>query len=234
LLTLGALLLWAAARRTTPNDAAPVVDAEGRLRVPGVALLRSAALLVVTYLWVVIASRLGADPDIPFDWRILSPVMLTGELVAVVVIARLWPSCRPSLRLATLLGASVWMVASARASWTHVSNMRAVGACYDAPQWQQSQLARWLRGAGNHYELYSNKPAAIWNMSHRSSKLLPESDDPNTLRALSQRLHARPSAIIDFPGDFDGTLAPGVVAASVGLQAVRRLDQASVWTCDPP
>jgi hypothetical protein len=235
LLTLGALLLWAAARRTTPNDAATVVDAEGRLRVPGVALLRSAALLVVTYLWVVIASRLGADPDIPFDWRILSPVMLTGELVAVVVFARLWPSCRPSLRLATLFGASLWMVASARASWIHVTNMRAVGACYDAPQWQESSLARWLRAAGNDYELYSNNPAAIWHMTHRSSKLLPETDvDPMTLRALSERLHARPSAIIDFRADFDGTLAPGVVPASVGLQAVKRLDQASVWTCDPP
>jgi hypothetical protein len=125
------------------------------------------------------------------------------------------------------------MVASARASWIHVTNMRAVGACYDAPQWQQSSLARWLRAAGSDYELYSNKPAAIWNISHRSSKLLPESDDPTTLRALSERLHARPSAIVDFPGDFDGALAPGVVAASVGLRAVTRLDQAAVWTRDP-
>jgi hypothetical protein len=233
LLMLGASLLWTATRRATPSDTAPVVDAAGRLRVPVVALLRAAALLVVTYLCVVIASRLGADPDIPFDWRILSPVMLTCELVAVVVFVRLWPSCKPTLRLATLFGASVWMVASAHASWTHVTGMRAVGACYDAPQWQQSSLARWLRGAGNNYELYSNKPAAIWNISHRSSKLLPESDDPMTLRALSERLDARPSAIIDFPGDFDGTLAPGVVAATVGLQAVRRLDQASVWTRDP-
>jgi hypothetical protein len=233
LLTLGALLLSAAMRRATPDDTAPVVDASGRLRVPDVTLLRAAALLVATYLFVVVASRLGADPDIPFDWRILSPVMLTCELVAVVVFARVWPSCRPTLRLATLFGASIWMVASARASWTHVTSMRAVGACYDAPQWQQSSLARWLRGAGHDYELYSNKPAAIWNMSHRRSKLLPESDDPITLRALSERLRARPSAIIDFPGDFDGTLAPGVVAASVGLKAVRRLDQASVWTRDP-
>jgi hypothetical protein len=232
LLTLAASLLMAAARRATPSDPARVVDADGPLHVNDVPQLRAAALLVVTYLCVVLASRLGADPEIPFDWRILSPVMLTCELVAVVVFVRLWPSCRPTLRLATLLGASVWLIASARASWTHATNMRADGACYDAPAWQQSSLARWLRGAGNDYELYSNDPAAIWHICHRNSKLLPESEDPTTLRALSERLHARRSAIIDFPGAFEATLAPSFVAASVGLQAVSRLDRASVWTCD--
>ena len=40
-LTLCALLLWAAIRRATPDDNAPVVDAAGRLRVPRAALLRS-------------------------------------------------------------------------------------------------------------------------------------------------------------------------------------------------
>jgi hypothetical protein len=198
------------------------------------ALWRAASLMAGTYLGVLVASRLRADPEIPFDWRLLSPVILSGQLTLSVALVRQWDGLRSrAWRICAGTLACAWLGA---ASWNAAHNvvvMQRDGACYDAPDWQDSAFARWLRSTGRRYALYSNNPAPLWHLDHRSSWLLPEpAADRATLAALLERLHTRaqPAAVLGFRAAFVATAQPKVLADRLGLSSEQCFEQVCVWT----
>jgi hypothetical protein len=220
-----------------------VREARRRVGTPGVdrdapvafdRLWRALTLMAACYVATVVTSRLRADADIPFDWRILSPLVLSLHLVVTIALVRHWHvfASRAWRGCAAALVAS-WFVAAGWNATHNVWSMLTAGACYDGPAWQGSAFARWLRGPGRHYALYSNDPAAVWHLDHRSSWLLPETADAPTLAVFAERVRARPSAVLGFASAFDPTADPRQLASLVGLFEQQASDLVTVWTTDP-
>lgn len=202
-----------------------IVLACGALKAPAASGLRRASLLIVLcYAGVVVGSRVFADPDIPFDWRLLAPLALVIEtcLAAVLVAtARSWSS---AARYASTAAVALWLIGGSSAI------VRYALTPGRTPEAAAPQLARWLRDEGSAYTLYSNDPTRIWHLAHRSSRLLPRTDDEATLQRFSEELARRPSAVVGFRSALmDNIVLPASVAEHSALGAPARFDQASVW-----
>lgn len=198
-------------------------------------LQRAAALMTVTYLAVIMASRVRADPEIPFDWRILSPLIATWQLTLSVTFVRRWHNITTRTeRIAAATLALAWFAAASWNAGHNVIAMQRSGALYDAPAWQDSEFAAWLRAEGRQYALYTNNPPVLWHLDHRSSWLLPETTESATLSALRERLYERPSAVLGFESAFAETADPHLLAAQLGLPHPQCFEQVCVWTATAP
>jgi hypothetical protein len=195
------------------------------------ALWRAVLLMTGCYLGILVASRLRADPDIPFDWRILSPLILSWQLTLTIALVRQWDSSSSRVWRVSTAGLTVaWLAAASWNAAHNVSVMQRAGALYDGPAWQDTEFAGWLRSAGRRYDLYSNNPAVLWHLDHRSSRLLPEANDATTRTALRDRLTQRSSALLGFRDAFSSTADPRLLAAQLGLSSPRCFEQVCVWT----
>lgn len=202
-----------------------IVLACGAVKSPAASGLRRASLLLVLcYIGVVVGSRVFADPDIPFDWRLLAPLALVIEtcLAAVLVAAaRGWPR---AARVASTAVVALWLIGGS------ADIVRYALTPGRSAEQASPRLARWLRDEAGTYTLYSNDPTQIWHLAHRSSRLLPRSDDEATLQRFSEELARRPSAVVGFGSSLmDNMVLPARVAESSALRAPVRFDKAEIW-----
>src|SRR5438045_799079 len=124
------------------------------------ALIVAASMLAVSYVLVLVAARLLADPGIPFDERLLSPLFLLVTIIIAVAASAAWRDSRRTLRV---LGAVVflsWWLASYRASSDEVSYTLENGHDLTEIQWRTSPLLAWARANAPRRPLYSNWPSA--------------------------------------------------------------------------
>jgi hypothetical protein len=161
-------------------------------------LLAATGIVAPSYVTLVTFSRLFADAAIPFDNRIVSPLFAVATLAVATAIGVQWGTLGPSLRTAVVVAAGIWCVASANVTLRELSDLRADGWGYASAEWIGSDLRKWLLASGARYELFSDNPPSLYSLTHRSSRSLPESIDPQTLRRLAEILRDRPSAVIAF------------------------------------
>jgi hypothetical protein len=222
----GAAIVIRRALRLPPEDR-PV---EASFRRLGAA----SALFSISFFGVWGASRLFADPDLELDWRTWSPVFLVAEVVFAAALARRLRARATQGRttmesLLSLAVLGLWALGSGAAVVKLVTDVRRNGYGYENAAWQASALAGWLRTEGANRELYSNHPAAIWHVTHRSSRLLPRRSDPSAVQELAKALDRAPSAIVTFGNAFENTLDPRTVARELGLVSPRTFDRGTVW-----
>jgi hypothetical protein len=198
-------------------------------RVTVSALVRATVLLSVSYVVVLIFARLCADPDIPFDWRLLSPIIVAATWLMAAIIVRRWAALQPALRALLTAYAVLWFGGNLTATTKEVVELLRSGTGYGSVAWQDMELARWLRGPGRHFELYTNDPAAVWLIARHAAHMLPTENEADQVPAFATRLRSMPSAIIELAHDFNPTLKPAVLAAQVGFVEIARFDNGAVW-----
>jgi hypothetical protein len=165
---------------------------------PAFRLLAAIGLIAASYAALVTFSRLFADPAIPFDNRIASPLVLLVTLGVVTALAAQWRTLSAGVRAALVAGGVLWCVASAIVSVRELEDLAVDGWGYASADWIGSDLAKWLLADGIRYELYSDHAPALNSLAHRTSRSLPDSTDAETVRGLAEVLGARPSAVIAF------------------------------------
>jgi hypothetical protein len=193
-------------------------------------LLAGAGIVAASYVALVTFSRLFADAAIPFDNRIVSPLFLVATLAVATAIGVQWGTMRLRLRTAVVVAAGLWCVASARVTLRELRDLRLDGWGYASAKWIGSDLRKWLLTNGAHYELFSDNSPSLYSLTHRSSRSLPESIDPQTMRRLAEILRDRPSAVIAFQ---EPDAAPGArgedFARRLMLQPVFRAADGTVF-----
>jgi hypothetical protein len=193
-------------------------------------LLAAAGIVAASYVALLTFSRLFADAAIPFDNRIVSPLFLVATLAAATAIGVQWGTMQRGLRTAVVIAAGLWCVASARVTLRELRDLRVDGWGYASAQWIGSDLGKWLLTDGARYELFSDNPPSLYSLTHRSSRSLPESIDPQTVRRLAEILRDRPSAVIAFQ---EPDAAPGArgedFARRLMLQQVFRAADGTVF-----
>src|SRR6267378_2107697 len=118
-------------------------------------LLAAAALIIVCYVGVLVYSRLMVGAGIEFDQRILAPVFTLAAVAVATAIGVCWRSWSTVVRVATAALVLGWLTLALRADAAAVRASRDEGYGYEAPDWQDSDLALWLRSpeGGQRYQL---------------------------------------------------------------------------------
>jgi hypothetical protein len=203
-------------------------------------LLRAIAIIAPCYAFTLGASRLLADPGIPFDDRMLSPLFMLAAIAIAVTLANWWrASARAGRRAAALFSLGItasWIAGAAQVSVQLVHEFRADGADMAATDWRLSPVVDWAARAGPGTRLYSNWPAAIWFHTGRAAFELPAELDSLTVAAFGAKLAKEHGAVLAFREVSPDMASPDSLAALAGLATVARWPDGSVWMSpgDPP
>ncbi|PYP71667.1 MAG: hypothetical protein DMD41_11610 [Gemmatimonadetes bacterium] len=195
-------------------------------------LLAALGLVAVCYVGVVVYARLMVGGDIEFDARILTPVFVLVAAGVAVAVGASGPSWTRAGRLVTGAIVAGWLALALRADAAAIGAQREEGYGYEAPDWQASDFARWLRSeeGGKRYQLFTNDPAAAYFLTGRPARLLPDGLDAQTVRAFADVIRARHGAVLGFESYFDPVAPPESLAARLGLREAIRFDYGVAWT----
>lgn len=181
-------------------------DASGkRAELPeGVRLLAATALLIASYLGILLLSRLVADPNIPFDERILAPVMLLGATFAATGIALWWRNTTNELaKIAVVGGLLGWWAAAGSHTRNEATWVFEHGSDFAADQWRHSDLIDWARSEGRPYPLHTNWPVMSYFYLRRPARDVPRLAEAARMGEFVDSLRARGGRILEFT-------APGI------------------------
>jgi hypothetical protein len=212
-----------AARRTAAAD-----SGASERGVPSLRALRACGLLAVCYVVVISLSRLFADPGIPFDNRILSPLELLATIASAIAIGLWWRARGLAARAvlaAALLG---WASLAIYADYDTVSYAMSEGADFASSTWRSSPTLAWARANAAHVPLYSNWAAAIYFHLHRAAHEVPENDEEVPLTAFRDTLRARHGVVVAFDVPSPGLADPVTLERTLGLTELARLSDGRI------
>jgi hypothetical protein len=192
---------------------------ESRDELPdGVRLLAAAGLLIASYVGVLVASRLVADPNIPFDERILAPVMLLGATIAATGIALWWRATASELPRIAIVGALLgWWAAASSHTYNEATWVLDHGSDFASDQWRHSDLIDWARTEGAAYPLYTNWPVMSYFYLRRPARDVPRLAETARMGEFVDSLRLRGGRILEFTW-------PGIEYVPVdSMMAVRGL-----------
>jgi len=185
-------------------------------------LLGAAGMLAVCYVAVLLASRLLADPYIPFDNRMLAPLFV---LVAVAMSAS-WRDSRMPLRVVCAVGLLAWLGASLTVTTDEISWVLDNGQDLDQQQWRASPLLAWARLNAPDRPLYSNWAPAVYFHLHRSSHEIP--GDAEMLPAFVDTLRARDGVVLLFDVPSPDQVGADTLVNAPGLTPLARVTDGTV------
>ena len=196
---------------------------------PAASVLAAVATLAVSYVAILVASRLLADPGIPFDERILVPLFLLVAVGAAIAIPPWWRTAGRFARGAAAVLLLAWFAAACRASEDDVAWILENGSDFAQAQWTASPLLAWARAHGGTRPLYSNWPAAIVFHLHRAAHEVPNDSTDAQLAAFADTVRARGGIILAFDQPSPDQIGVTALARAAGLRAVARVTDGTVF-----
>jgi hypothetical protein len=195
--------------------------------------IAAAALLGGCYSAVLLGSRLLADPDIPFDERLLLPLFVLATIVAAIATRQWWSGVRPRWRAASVVVLLAWLTASGSASFDEAASAVETGEDLAQDQWRSSPLITWARDSAGGRQLFSNwAPVIVFHLA-RAAHELPSVEDDATLRAFADTVRARKGVVLAFDEANPGQIGPRAIERVAGLRRVARFQDGAVFVPAP-
>lgn len=215
-LAAGVALVWYASR-------APEWKHE-----PRKAVVRCALLYMACYLPVVVASRLFADPRIPFDARIFFPVLVLSTVLAIAAAVSV---ARSRGRTGwALLGivACGWAVAAASEVRQGVTAVNEYGLYFTSVGWADDPVLRWVVDRSAPYAtVYSNEPAMIYFLTGRHAKSLPLVGED--IDAFARQLARMPGPVVFIAPSHVTDVAPQLLVDRLAVERVVGSGMAALY-----
>ena len=211
--------------------------AQGARRVPSRSVARStmvaAAIFAASYLVVLLASRLLADPGIPFDERLLVPTFVLLIIAVGVATPAGWRTARRRARVicATLLLA--WLGMSFRATQDDVAWAMENGQDFTQTQWTSSPLLAWARVNASRRPLFTNWPPAVFFHLHRAAHEAPNEASDTVLKSFADTVRARNGVVLAFDQLNPDFIGPEELKRAVGLQELARFPDGIIFVASP-
>jgi hypothetical protein len=193
----------------------------------------AASLLAASYLALVLASRLFADPGIPLDDRLMAPLLVLLEVAMVLVVAPAWRRWPIAARVAVALLVALWWGAALRVSAGSALYAVRTGNDFAEDCWRDSPLALWVRANGAGRAMYTNAPEALYFHAGRLSHELPDDIDASTVRAFTDTLARRRALVADFDESCGAVSNSDSVLARVPLRVVATMPTGRVLESIP-
>jgi len=233
-IVIAAVALMASAWRQRRGGAAAVAWLRQNVSIDvyrSASLLTGVAIMGAAYLVVVVASRALADPNIPFDERMLAPLILLAEIGLGTTLALWWRGRGRVAQLAVGIVVAAWFVESGVTSAARVLYALDDGNDFAGSDWRDSPTVAWVKApdGGMHRVLYTNWPAALYFRAGRASHDLPDVTDALTLRRFRERLERNHGVLVGFSAPNSDFASPDTLASILGLRPIARLSDGAVW-----
>jgi hypothetical protein len=196
-------------------------------------LFQACGVLAVSYVAVLVFARLFADPGIPFDGRLLSPLCLLLVLVMTCSLVSGWVRWERSLRAVVAVALGAWGVGSAMALWDRVDDALTDGLGYASQELRDTPLAAWLGTEGRRYAIFSNHPMIVYFRTGRPSREFPDWSDSAELADFADVLEERHGVVVGFKEEYRPLIPAETLAARLGLVETLRSPDGSVWMLPP-
>ena len=199
----------------------------------GSRLAQAAALLLVCYAGLLGASRLFADPGIPFDERIFAPALLALMILAALGLFFWWRGTRLHVaRVVVAMALLGWWYAGISAIRVNANFAMMWGSDFAGQQWRDSEVLAWARRDGTHGPLYTNWPAAVFFYLHRPSHELPYMKEARNLRAFGDTVRAHDGHVLLFTVKSQDYVANALVIKNSGLDILEELNDGWILGVD--
>lgn len=192
-------------------------------------IIGAAMLLAAWYIAIVVASRAFVGGAIPFDWRILAPLFVLVEIMAVVAVGYWWRAYHRPLHIVIGIVAVAWIAAAVVVTFNDAQWAATEGSDFASSDWRDSPLVAWVRANGRGHSLYSNWPAALYFHAHRIARELPDSTDAPELPAFGRTVAAQRAYVVAFDAPSPDFIPPDSLAQRLGWQRVVRVADGTVW-----
>lgn len=193
-------------------------------------IISASWVLIACYLGVACAARLLVGGTIPFDWRILSPVIVLLEIMIVVSVAHWWRAYHRPVHVLVSVLALAWIGMAASVTFNDAYAAATDGSDFAAEEWRMSPLIAWVQQNGRGHTLYSNWPPAVYFHAHRIARELPDSTDVReSLTEFGTVFRASNGVIVGFNERSPDVVAPDSIAGLLGLHPLARLQDGTVW-----
>jgi hypothetical protein len=197
-------------------------------------LIAAAGVLLVCYVGLLVLSRLIADPGIPFDERILAPVIVLCTTIAATGLALWWSSTRAELPKIALCGALLaWWLGAASVTWIDASYVMAWGSDFAADQWHRSELLEWGRAYGGGHPLYSNWPVVAYFYLGRPARDIPRLDEGAQVNQFVGSVRAHDARVLAFNESGMEYMTVDSLAKMPGLRVIARVHDGAVFAAVP-
>jgi len=207
-IAMGVLKYWRSTRRTRSSDN----------------LFRAGTVLLSCYLAVLINARLFVGDAIPFDFRILSPLMLLLVVLIALSAGSVWKRSRVAISVFAL-----WLVASAVVSEDISHEAITEGSDFASSEWRHSPTIDWIRSRAAGVALFTNWPAAVYFKTGRTSHDIPQSLDTAELREFHDILKDDNGVFVAF-NEYNTDYPPSdSIAHDAGLVPIEKLSDGTVW-----
>ena len=200
---------------------------------PELTVVTAAAVLGVSYVLLLIASRLLADPAIPFDERLLSPVFVLAAIIIAIAARAAWRDSGNAVRVFGAVVFVSWWIASYRATNDDVEYTLENGYDLAQTQWRASPLLAWAHDRASSRPLYSNWPSAVVLHLGRASREVPREDDMATLAQFADTLRVRNGIVLAFDWPSPDLIGVASLQKSARLHVIARLADGSVFAAAP-
>jgi hypothetical protein len=196
-------------------------------------IVSAALFLALCYGVVLLASRLFADPEIPFDERLLLPLLLLAMVVAAITLRAWWRRARLPARILCAVLVVVWMLASHHVSSDDVDWAMENGYDLAGDPWRGSALVAWARANGAGHAIYSNWPSAVVLQLGRPSRETPVTADTLELRRFTSAVSSRSGVILAFDTQAPDRIGVDELLRVPGLRRIARVADGSVFVAPP-
>ncbi len=196
---------------------------------PARRFLRADALLLCSYLLVLMSARVLVGDDIPFDFRLLAPAILLAEGAIVVGTASYLTVAKSNFRRGMIAACALWFAASLTQSARDAFEAVTEGSDFASSDWRSSPTLEWVRSRSAGRTLFSNWPAAIYFRTSRIARDIPQSLDSAGVKEFGETLNRSHGALVAFSSQNPDYPPGDSLARALGLVAAGHFGDGTVW-----
>jgi hypothetical protein len=192
-------------------------------------LYAALGIIAACYVAELVLARLLADRGIPFDGRLLAPLLLLAAIGAAVALGSGWPVWGVAKRAAAAAGIVAWVAGATSVLVDEYADLREHGTGYMHEELRNSAVGRWLRSDGRPFALFTNNPVIVYFDTGRPSRELPSALTDQSLQEFRDIVRQYHGVIVGFRISFRATVAPDTLAARLGLVPLVQSPEGTVW-----
>ena len=189
----------------------------------------AALTIAVSYAGMLVYARLFVGGSIPFDDRLLAPLVLMGG-IATLIALHIWSrQATRAARRGTAAAFACWIAAAAWQSFADVRSLLDDRDDYGSDYWTDTPAAVWLRTNGRTHALFSNDPVATYFITGRPSRMVPNTFRSTTASDFLERLRASGGVLIEYSMPLEDMVDARELARQTGLCIVVTSEVGTVW-----